>query len=167
MISIWQDARNQLQMTQEELASSLHTTAVTVSRWENGRSIPNKSMQSALYRYCKERGISLYASILQRIKAEEKALMLPSERILLYHGSKSGITGDIEPRSREQCDFGKGFYLTSIHEQAVRYAERFLRRKKTAWLNTYRLKDNLEGWKVLHLETYNKQSQIEMKADNP
>lgn len=119
MISIWQEARNLLHMTQEELASSLHTTAVTVSRWENGKSIPNKSMQSALYQYCKERGISLYASILQRIKEEEKSLMLPSEHILLYHGSKSGITGDIEPCSREQCDFGKGFYMGTVPQQPL------------------------------------------------
>ena len=119
MITIWQEARNLLHMTQEELASSLHTTAVTVSRWENGKSIPNKSMQSTLYQYCKERGISLYASTLQRIKAEEKALLLPSERILLYHGSKSGITGDIEPCSREQCDFGKGFYMGTVPQQPL------------------------------------------------
>lgn len=31
--------------------------------------------------------------------------------ILLYHGSKSGIKGEILPCSRQECDFGKGFYL--------------------------------------------------------
>lgn len=29
----------------------------------------------------------------------------------MYHGSKSGIDGKIEPRSRDKCDFGKGFYM--------------------------------------------------------
>lgn len=31
--------------------------------------------------------------------------------IILYHGSKGGIKGNIKPISREFCDFGKGFYL--------------------------------------------------------
>lgn len=31
--------------------------------------------------------------------------------IILYHGSKSGIVGDIRPSSRENCDFGRGFYM--------------------------------------------------------
>ncbi len=31
--------------------------------------------------------------------------------VTLYHGSKSGICGDIAPVSRERCDFGKGFYM--------------------------------------------------------
>lgn len=77
--------------------------------------------------------------------------------MILYHSSSVEVRKPDTTHSRLYLDLGKGFYLTSIHEQAVRYAERFLRRKKTAWLNTYRLKDNLEGWKVLHLETYNKQ----------
>ena len=119
MISIWQETRNLLQMTQEELASSLHTTSVTVSRWENGKTIPNKSMQSALYQLCKDRGVSLYSVVLQRINAESESLMLNPDRILLYHGSKSGIIGGIEPRSREQCDFGKGFYMGTVPQQPL------------------------------------------------
>lgn len=31
--------------------------------------------------------------------------------IILYHGSRGGIEGNIKPESREKCDFGKGFYL--------------------------------------------------------
>jgi hypothetical protein len=33
------------------------------------------------------------------------------EKVLLYHGSKSGLKGDIRPVSRELCDFGRGFYM--------------------------------------------------------
>jgi hypothetical protein len=29
----------------------------------------------------------------------------------LYHGSRTGIHGDISPISRERCDFGRGFYM--------------------------------------------------------
>lgn len=31
--------------------------------------------------------------------------------IILYHGSRAGIDGDIQPISRVRCDFGKGFYM--------------------------------------------------------
>lgn len=31
--------------------------------------------------------------------------------VRLYHGSKDGIHGTIQPVSREQCDFGRGFYM--------------------------------------------------------
>ena len=31
--------------------------------------------------------------------------------MILYHGSKSGIKGDIAPKSRDACDFGQGFYM--------------------------------------------------------
>ena len=47
--------------------------------------------------------------------------------MLLYHGSKSGIEGPIRPMSRERCDFGRGFYLTSMSEQARRMALRVAR----------------------------------------
>ena len=29
----------------------------------------------------------------------------------LYHGSRTGIRGDISPISRARCDFGRGFYM--------------------------------------------------------
>lgn len=32
-------------------------------------------------------------------------------RNIFYHGSKKGIVGDIAPVSREECDFGRGFYM--------------------------------------------------------
>lgn len=37
--------------------------------------------------------------------------------MLLYHGSKAGISGPIEPSSRDRCDFGRGFYMgTETHQ---------------------------------------------------
>lgn len=40
------------------------------------------------------------------------------ENIELYHGSKGGIVGEIQPVSRLRCDFGRGFYLGTVKEQA-------------------------------------------------
>lgn len=77
--------------------------------------------------------------------------------MILYHSSSVEVKEPDTAHSRLYLDFGKGFYLTSIYDQAVRYAERFLRRGKTAWLNTYELDDNIDGWKILYLESYNKE----------
>ena len=33
------------------------------------------------------------------------------DKMILYHGSKSGIQGKIKPASRDRCDFGAGFYM--------------------------------------------------------
>ena len=38
-------------------------------------------------------------------------------RMILYHGSKSGIKGDIAPKSRDACDFGQGFYMGDLPDQ--------------------------------------------------
>lgn len=59
----------------------------------------------------------------------------------VYHTSQTTVTSPDTQHSREFLDFGKGFYVTTLREQAVKYAERFLLRGREAWLNTYELKD--------------------------
>jgi hypothetical protein len=55
--------------------------------------------------------------------------------------------------SRKFLDFGKGFYVTTLYQQAFNYAQRFLRRNQEAWVNTYELADDLSGWKILKFDT--------------
>lgn len=38
--------------------------------------------------------------------------------VILFHGSRGGIHGDIQPRSRVRCDFGVGFYMGTNELQA-------------------------------------------------
>lgn len=64
----------------------------------------------------------------------------------LYHSSSVVVSQPDTTHSRDYLDFGKGFYLTSIYDQAVRYAERFKRRGRDAWLNTYELNYQPEDW---------------------
>ena len=45
----------------------------------------------------------------------------------LYHSSTVSVNLPDILHSRDYLDFGKGFYLTSIHEQAVRYAQQGLK----------------------------------------
>ncbi len=98
-------------MSQTEFAKQLNVTFQTVNRWENGRALPDKLAQSKMFDLCREKQLPVYDMILKKITDESKAMKLDSNRVLLYHASKSGIEGTIEPKSRKQCDFGKGFYI--------------------------------------------------------
>lgn len=73
----------------------------------------------------------------------------------LFHSSPISVEHPDTAHSRNYLDFGKGFYLTSIKEQAIHYAQRLLRRGKTAWLNTYELDASQADWKVLRFDKYN------------
>lgn len=74
----------------------------------------------------------------------------------LYHSSYVAVEHPDTSHSRDFLDFGKGFYLTSLYDQAVKYAQRFLRRKREAWLCTYEFECDLSEWKSLQFATYNK-----------
>lgn len=75
----------------------------------------------------------------------------------LYHSSDVLVTQPDTVHSRDYLDFGRGFYLTSIHEQAVRYAQRFLRRQRNAWLNSYEFEFEPLDWKIINFDKYDKE----------
>lgn len=75
----------------------------------------------------------------------------------LYHSSDVSVIKPDTIHSRDFLDFGKGFYLTSIHEQAVKYAQRFIRRQKEAWLSVFELEFELSDWKMLSFNSYDKE----------
>ena len=106
-------------MSQTEFAKQLNVTFQTVNRWENGRALPDKLAQSKMFDLCREKQLPVYDMILKKITDKSKAMKLDSNRVLLYHGSKSGIEGTIEPKSRKQCDFGKGFYMGTDSGQTL------------------------------------------------
>ena len=63
----------------------------------------------------------------------------------VYHASKFIIESPDIYHSRDFLDFGKGFYLTSLIEQAKKYAQRFLYQGDKAYLNHYNLDENLDN----------------------
>lgn len=77
--------------------------------------------------------------------------------MVLYHSSYKSVENPDVSFSRDFLDFGKGFYLTSLYEQAVKYADRFKRRKSPAWLSTYELNFNPRDWKILQFESYDRE----------
>ena len=119
MKSLIKQIRDYLNMSQTEIAELLNVTFATVNRWENGRAVPNKLAQTTLYEICKDNSVPVYDITLNRIAKAANNIVLPNNRIILYHGSKSGIEGKIEPKSRSQCDFGKGFYMGTDPSQAL------------------------------------------------
>ena len=62
--------------------------------------------------------------------------------MILYHTSTVEICQPDLLHSRPRLDFGRGFYLTPICEQAERYGERFIRRGEKAILNIFLLDEN-------------------------
>ena len=108
-----------LNMNQTEFAEQLNVTFATVNRWENGRSLPNRLAQDRIFHLCKENTVPVYEMIMEKIKNASKEIALENNRVLLYHGSKSGIKGKIAPKSRKQCDFGQGFYMGTDSAQVL------------------------------------------------
>lgn len=57
-----------------------------------------------------------------------------TDGILLYHGSYTEISSIDLSSSRVSLDFGRGFYLTSSYEQAIKYipsaVKKNIRRRK-------------------------------------
>ena len=98
--------RSSAGMNQERFASALGTTPLSINRWENGKTIPNRMAQMQLYNFCKEHDIDVIGSIM-----DSNSWSGSDDKVILYHGSKKGIIGDIAPISRGECDFGSGFYM--------------------------------------------------------
>lgn len=78
--------------------------------------------------------------------------------MILYHASDKLIPKPDISFSREALDFGKGFYLTVLKEQAVKYSKRFTGRGKDAYLNVYILDDAvLDSLKVKRFDSYDEE----------
>lgn len=119
MKNLIKQIRIYLNLSQTEFAEQLNVSFQTVNRWENGKVIPNKLAQSNVYDFCIKNQVPVYDFIINKISGMAKNIKLESNRVLLYHGSKSGIKGNIAPLSRKQCDFGKGFYMGTEPTQAL------------------------------------------------
>ena len=154
MQALIKQIREHLNMSQTELADLLNVSFATVNRWENGRAVPNKLAQTKLYEICKENAVSVYDIILEKIANAADSISLSEGRVLLYHGSKSGIEGKIEPKSRSQCDFGKGFYMGTDPSQALTLicdydkSKYYIVSVDTADLNTIEVPADIE-WAML------------------
>lgn len=76
--------------------------------------------------------------------------------MILYHGSYCLVDKPHISFSREDLDFGKGFYVTAIEEQAINWTKRFKVRGHIAYLNIYSLclEDINRNYKVKEFLSY-------------
>lgn len=74
--------------------------------------------------------------------------------MILYHSSDVAVASPDILHSRNDIDFGRGFYLTPLHSQAISYAQRFLRRRKQAWLNSYNFNHVPTEWEIRVFTSY-------------
>lgn len=69
--------------------------------------------------------------------------------MIVYHGSIVTVAYPDVLHSYPCLDFGKGFYVTTVREQAEKWARRkafFAKNDAQAILNIYEMNDNLEGF---------------------
>ena len=78
--------------------------------------------------------------------------------MILYHGSYLAIENQDLLHSRPNLDFGKGFYLTSIREQAVKWCGKFVKRGKQGVISNYIFDEELfQRLKVLRFDSYSEE----------
>ena len=75
----------------------------------------------------------------------------------VYHGSIVAVKEPLANVGRRNLDFGQGFYVTDLQEQAISWAARPFNAGKPQILNIYEFDRewvSSSGFKVLHFEKY-------------
>lgn len=133
--------RSLANMNQEQFAKEIGATPLSINRWENGKTIPNRMAQTQLVEFCREHQIDMFDYIVDEVRCSPT-----DNRMIVYHGSKKGIDGEIKPISREYCDFGRGFYLGTETSQPLTL---ICDEKNPKF---YALKFDLDGLNVLNVD---------------
>lgn len=73
----------------------------------------------------------------------------------LYHGSYLEIIKPDLTHSRSNVDFGRGFYVTPLYEQAAKWCGKFKRRGKAGIISRYAFDESRESeLKMLKFDSY-------------
>ena len=65
--------------------------------------------------------------------------------MILYHGSFLEIAKPDLVHSRPNVDFGRGFYVTSLYEQAAKWCGKFKHRGKDGIISRYEYDESREA----------------------
>ena len=77
---------------------------------------------------------------------------------ILYHGSFLEIAQPDLVHSRPNVDFGSGFYVTPLYEQAAKWCGKFKRRGKDGIISKYEYDESREAeLKVLKFDAYSEE----------
>lgn len=78
--------------------------------------------------------------------------------MIFYHGSFLEVAKSDLMHSRPNLDFGRGFYVTPLYEQAVKWCGKFKRRGKTSVISRYNYDENQEAeLKILKFDSYSEE----------
>ena len=110
-----------LGMTIQEFAQELGVSTSTVSRWkEPGETVSPANLEK-IYEYAFKKKIRL-----NKIKEQLFREECLENHVLLFHGAKTDISGDISiEKSRKNNDFGQGFYCGENLEQSAMFVSNF------------------------------------------
>ena len=73
----------------------------------------------------------------------------------VYHGSYAEIKAPDLAHSRKNVDFGRGFYVTPIYEQAEKWSRKFMRKNESGVVSLYDFNEQaLSALKTLRFESY-------------
>lgn len=75
--------------------------------------------------------------------------------MILYHGSYTKVDVPDLRHSRNNVDFGAGFYVTPIYEQSLKWSSKFKKRGKESFISIFNFDDNnLNKLKVMKFDDY-------------
>ncbi|MBQ2678000.1 MAG: DUF3990 domain-containing protein [Firmicutes bacterium] len=78
--------------------------------------------------------------------------------MILYHGSFMKVEKPDLLHSRNNVDFGKGFYTTPIYDQAESWCGKFIRRGREGIISRYQFDETECGdLKILRFESYSEE----------
>lgn len=78
--------------------------------------------------------------------------------MILYHGSYLEISTPDLLHSRKNVDFGQGFYVIPLYEQAAKWCGRFKRRGKAGVISQYSFDETKESaLKILKFDSYSEE----------
>ncbi|MBQ8866973.1 MAG: DUF3990 domain-containing protein [Bacteroidaceae bacterium] len=80
--------------------------------------------------------------------------------MVVFHGSYCEIEHPDISFSRDKLDFGRGFYLTPLKEQAERWCTRYIRIGKSGYVNVYELDEAIfcsANLKIKNFAEYNEE----------
>ena len=111
-------AREALDLTQEKICEILGVNVRTIQRIEAHEDFDlNKENKERFYSFVFSR-----IEGFNKLRCEIRKEVLKPDEVLLFHGSKNGIEGSINPKKSSPLnDFGQGFYAGETYEQSVTY----------------------------------------------
>lgn len=110
-----------LNCSYDDLALDIGISRSTLYRWINNNVNPGLLALNKVYSYLYKKNVKLNLIDEELYKTKNN-----KDNIILFHGSKEGISGDLTiEKGNAKKDFGKGFYVGESVKQAISFVSNF------------------------------------------